>query len=163
MTITDLFVGCTPSLEDIERIIWTQPVASHPQLHTEPEKSASRFGRNGSLTDSRSVISGAQALLDISSIPDIRDMDELVVAEVAADWEKVALRLGVEGCVNKIILKNHPSDCEGACRDMLDRWLRRDHHTGEEERTWSTLLTALVRAGFGELERRLRREHVSKQ
>ena len=163
MTITDLFVGCTPSLEDIERIIWTQPVASHPRVHTEPEKSASRFARNGSLTDSRSVISGAQALLDISSTPDIRDMDELVVAEVAADWEKVALRLGVEGCVNKIILKNHPSDCEGACRDMLDRWLRRDHHTGEEERTWSTLLTALVGAGLGELERRLRREHVSKQ
>ena len=90
-------------------------------------------------------------------------MDELVVAEVAADWEKVALKLGVEVCVSKIILKNHPSDCEGACRDMLDRWLRGDHHTGEEERTWSTLLTALGIAGFGELERRLRREHVSKQ
>ena len=163
MTITDLFVGSTPPLEDIERIIWTQPVASQPQLPTEPEKSKSLLDENGSLTDSRSVISGAQALLHISSVPDIRDMDELVVAEVAADWEKVALKLGVEVCVHKIILKNHPSDCEGACRDMLDRWLRRDHHTGEEERTWSTLLTALVRAGFGELERRLRREHVSKQ
>ena len=163
MTITDLFVGCTPSLEEIERIIWTQPVASQPQLHTEPEQSESLVERNGSLTGSRSVLPGAQALLDISSTPDIRDVDELVVTEVAADWEKVALKLGVEVCVSKIILKNHPSDCEGACRDMLDRWLRRDHHTGEEERTWSTLLTALVRAGFRELERRLRREHVSKQ
>ena len=162
MTITDLFVGCTPSLEDIERITWTQPVASQPQLHTESEQLESLFERNGSLTDSRSNLSGAQALLDTSSTPDIRDVDELVVTEVAADWEKLALKLGVKVCVSKIILKNHPSDCEGACRDMLDRWLRGDRHTGEEKRTWSTLLTALGIAGFGELERRLRREHVSK-
>ena len=162
MTIADLFVGCTPSLEDIERIIWTQPVASQPQLHTESEQSESLFERNGSLTDSHSNLSGAQALLDTSSTPDIRDVDELVVTEVAADWEKLALKLGVKVCVSNIILKNHPSDCEGACRDMLDRWLRGDRHTGEEKRTWSTLLTALGRAGFKELERRLRKDYVSK-
>ena len=164
MAVIDLF-GCTPSLEDIERIIWTQPVASQPQLHTESEKSESLFERNGSLTDSRSrsVTSGAQALLDILSTPDIRDVDELIVMQVAAHWEEVALRLGVEGCVSDIVHKNHPSDCQGACRDMLVRWLRGDRHTGDKERTWSTLLTALGRAGFEELERRLQREHVSKQ
>ena len=94
-------------------------------------------------------------VLDTSSTPDMRHVDELVVTPVAANWERVALRLGVEGCVSDIILKNHPNDCEGACRDMLNRWLRGDCSTGEEERTWSTLLTALSRAGFGELERRL--------
>ena len=92
----------------------------------------------------------------------MRDMDELVVTPVAANWQKVALRLGVEGFVSEIVLKNHPNDCEGACRDMLDRWLRRDRHTGEEERTWFTLLTALNRADFGELERRLRKGHFQK-
>ena len=163
MTVIDLFVGCTPSLEDIERIIWTQPVASQLQLPTEPEKSESHFEGNGLLTDSRSVLPGAQALLDISSKPDIRDVDELVVTEIAADWERVALKLGVEVCVSKIILKDHPNDYMGVCLDMLDRWLGGYRHTGEEERTWATLLAALGRAGFGELERRLRREHVSKQ
>ena len=104
----------------------------------------------------------AQALLDVSSTPDMRDVDELVVKAVAANWQRVALRLGVEGCVSEIVLRKHPNDCEGACRDMLNRWLRGERHTEEEERTWSTLLTALSRAGFVELERRLRREHFHK-
>ncbi len=29
--ITDLFGGCTPSLQDIERIVWPQPDPSHPE------------------------------------------------------------------------------------------------------------------------------------
>ena len=92
----------------------------------------------------------------------MRDVDELVVTKVSANWQRMALRLGVEGCVSEVVLKNHPNDCEGACRDMLDRWLRGERHTGEEKRTWSTLLTALDRAGFEELERRLWREHFHK-
>ena len=110
-------------------------------------------------TDSNTTPSGARALLDVSSTPDVRDVDELVVIEVAADWERVALRLGVEGCAIRVVFRNNPNDCEGACRDMFNRWLRGECHTGEEEKTWSSLLTALGRAGFEELERRLRREH----
>ena len=144
-SVTELFQGRTPTQENIEMIIWPQPAPLQPQYHRDMPPSK------------------AQALLDISSTPTMRDMDELVVTPVAANWQKVALRLGVEGCVSEIILKDHPSDSQGACQDMLNRWLRGDRHTGEEERTWSTLLTALGRAGFGELERRLRREHVSKQ
>ena len=69
------------------------------------------------------------ALLDVSSTPDMRDVDELVVIEVAANWQSVALRLGVEGCVSKI-MKKHPNDCVGACHDMLNCWLKGDYHTG---------------------------------
>ena len=76
--------------------------------------------------------SGARALPDILSTPDMRDVDELVVAEFAANWQRVALSLGVEGCVSEIILKNHPNDCEGVCLDMLKHWLRGERHTGEE-------------------------------
>ena len=106
---------------------------------------------------------GARALLDIWSIPDMRDVDELVVTAVAANWQRLALRLGVKGCVSEIVSTNYPNNCEKACRDMLDRWLRGDRHTGEEERTWSTLLTALGRAGFAELERSLQRVHFTEQ
>ena len=113
-------------------------------------------------TDSTTNISGARALLDVSSTPDMQDVDELVVTEVAANWQRVALRLGVEGCLRKIILKNHPNDCMGACHDMLNCWLRRDQHTGEGVRSWSTLLTALGTTGSAELERRLRRQHFHK-
>ena len=143
ISVPSAFGGHTPSLEDVQKLIWPQPEANQPQSPTE--------------------VKGAQALLDISSTPDMRDVDELVVTAVAANWERLALRLGVEGCVSEIVSTNYPNNCERACRDMLERWLRGDRHTGEEERSWSTLLTALGRAGFAELERSLRREHLTSQ
>ena len=148
--VSELFGGCTPSLQDIVRISWPQSEQGRAELHSEG---------NSVPTDFMTVPAGAQALLDVSSTPDMRDLDELVLTAVAANWQRVALWLGVEGCISEVVLKNHPNDCEGACQDMLNRWLRREHHTGGEERTWSTLLTALGRAGFEELEGRLTREH----
>ena len=162
-SVADLFGGFTPSLENIERIIWAQPEPNQPQSPTEPLQPELCTKGNGTLTDFQLVPSGARALLDISSTPDMRDVDELIVGDVAAHWQRLALRLGVKGCLSEIVLKNHPNDCEGACRDLLDRWLRHERHTGEEERTWSTLLAALGRAGFVELERSLQREHIMKQ
>ena len=92
----------------------------------------------------------------------MRDVDGLVVTAAAANWPRLALRLGVKSGVSKVVLKAYPNDREMACWDMLNRWLRGECHTGEQERTWSTLLTALGRAGLVELERRLRREHFHK-
>ena len=162
-SIADLFGGCTLTLENIERMLWTQPEPDQPQCPTEPSHHEVLPEGNGVLTESQIVPPGAQAILEISSTPKTRDVDELVVTRVAANWERLALRLGVEGCVSEVVFKNHPNDYEGACRDMLERWLRGDRHTGEEKRTWSTLLTALGRAGFAELERSLRREHFTNE
>ena len=103
--------------------------------------------------------SGAQALIDISSTPDMNDINKLVVTAIAVNWQRVALRLGVEGHVSQVVFDKHPNDYEGACRDMFGRWLRREQHTGEEERTWSTILRALSRAGFEELVKDMKREH----
>ena len=89
----------------------------------------------------------------------MRDVDELVVTAVAFNWQRVALRLGVEGRVSQVVFDSHSNNCEGACRDMLNRWLRGEQYTGEEERTWSTLLTALTRAGYDTLALDLQREH----
>ena len=144
-SVTSLFHGHAPTLETIERIIWAHPAPNQPQQ-----------------SPVETLASGAQALLDTTTTPNMRDMDELVVTFVACNWQRLALRLGVEGCVSEVVFKNHPNDCEGACRDMLGRWVRGDRHTGEEERTWSTLLTALGRAGFEELERTLQRKHFNK-
>ena len=143
ISVPSAFGGHTPSLEDVQKLIWPQPEANQPQSPTE--------------------VKGAQALLEISSTPDMRDVNELVVTAVAANWERLALELRVKDFVSKIVSKDHPNDCVGACLDILSRWLRGEQHTGEGERTWSTLLTALGRAGFAELERSLRREHFTKQ
>lgn len=101
---------------------------------------------------------GARALLDISSVPTLNDVSELILTQIAAKWQSVALWLGVEGFFIDIISTNHPKDCEGACRDMLKHWLRKERYTGQEKRTWSALLTILGKAGFVDLENSLRRE-----
>ena len=160
MAVTILFGGSTPSLEDIERIDWPQPESNQTHLLAEQSQTELHSEGKGVQTECEMIPSGARALLDTLSTPDMRDVDELVMTAVAANWQRVALRLGVEGCVSEVVLKNHPYDCEGACRDMLNRWLRGECHTGEEERTWSTLLTALGRAGFVELERSLRNNKI---
>ena len=104
------------------------------------------------------LLSDARALLDISSRPTLRDVDELIVTSVAAHWKRLALKLGLEFCVIEIISKNHSNDCEGACQDMFNRWLGEDRCTGEVERTWSTILTTLGSAGYAELESSLRKK-----
>ena len=103
--------------------------------------------------------SGARALLDVSSTPDMRDVDELLVTAVAPNWQRVAVRLHVRGHVSQVVFDSHPDDREGACQDMFDHWLRGERHTGEEERTWSTLLTAINRADNDTLALDLQREH----
>ena len=99
--------------------------------------------------------------LDVSSTPTLKDVFQLVVVRVAAKWEAVAICLGIDACVIRNISRNHPSDCERACTDMLDRWLSRNNHTGDQERTWSTLLTALknANANFVCLAQDLQRVH----
>ena len=137
--VLDLFGGHTPTLQDVESIHWKplQQGLSLPQ----------------SLTLTR---------LDVSSKPTLKDIDKLVVTEVAANWQYVALYLGVDNCVNEAISKNHPTHCERACHDMLSRWLNGEHHTGQLERTWSTLLTALGQAGYVDLEQSLQQQFFGK-
>lgn len=70
----------------------------------------------------------------------------------------MAIALGMEYFVIDAVSVNHTNDCEGACQDILKRWLNKEFHTGQNKRTWSTLLSALGRAGFVDLENSLRRE-----
>ena len=157
ISVANLFGECTPSLESIQKLLWTQLVSNQPHSATEPNQP--EVGTEGS--DPLIVPSDARDLLDISSIPNLKDVDELIVTPVAANWQTLALKLGVEGCVSEIVNSDHPGSCVRACRDMIGRWLRGERYTGEEQRTWSTLLAALGRAGYTELERRLRREHFA--
>ena len=154
---------------EFHRVLTTSPLPSNAQAldismqsPTGPNQIEAHSEEFDAPTGPKASPPGAQALLDVLSTPDMRDMDELVVTLVAANWQTLALRLGVGTGVSKVILDTHPNNCVGACRDMLHRWLRGEQHTGEEERTWSTFLTALGRAGFVELERSLWREHFRK-
>ena len=102
---------------------------------------------------------GATALLHTSSEPTAKDMHELIVCQIASKWQNVAIMLGVETFVIANISVNNPKDCEGACQDMLERWLRGERYTGGRDRTWSTLLIALDSVGYKQLVGDLCEEH----
>ena len=224
LPVCDLFGGWIPSLEDIEKILWTQPDPRRPQSPAEPSKITLTQASisppptlttattdpmvtlaavasdcllaptippttpplaptiaatdsqqtptavpvnplptlTGPLHPSSPIPLGARALLDTSAVPTLDDVNELIVTQVAAKWQNLAIKLGVKDFLIDVISKNNRNDCEEASQDMLKRWLREERHTGGEERTWSTLLTALGKADFGELERDLRCEHFRK-
>ena len=134
------------------------PQRPHTLASNKPPTAASADHSTPTATLHPSPPSGAQTLLHSSSVPTLSDMNELIVTQVAANWYNLALVLGVEVFLIDAVSKDHKG-CIDACQDMLKRWLRREQHTGTEERTWSTLLTALGRANFGELESSLRKEH----
>ena len=145
--------------------IWAVAATDHPPNHSLTPTTLpldTQLTPTGPLYPSSLIPSGAQALLDTSAVPTLDDVNELIVTQVAAKWQNLALKLGVKDFVIDVISKNNCHDCEEACQDMLKRWLREERHTGGEERTWSTLLTALGRADFGEIERDLRKDHFHK-
>ena len=72
--------------------------------------------------------------------------------------DKFPLHLGVEPCVIAVATKNHPNDCERALREVLDRWLRGARNTGEDDRTWRSVLKALEKSRMGELAEKLQTE-----
>ena len=55
----------------------------------------------------------------------------------------MGLSLGVEPAVLNTIKANHPGDVEGACRDLLCRWLSQGTGTGEQPREWLPILKAI--------------------
>ena len=83
------------------------------------------------------------------STPTLNELNQLVVWRVAAQWYPLGLSLGVEPTVLATIMANHPGDVEGACRDLLCRWLSRGPGTGEQPRVWLSVLTA-IRETVGE-------------
>ena len=172
--VADLFGGHVPTLQDIEKIHWTKgsTAAAENGIHTECQIAPTRYDSSHSSegltlsTSSLPLVSTAGSpqpqppptLLDISSKPTVKDMAEMNVTQVAANWQRVANYLGVEDCVSEAISMDHPK-CNQACLHMLRHWLQEKCYTGQKERTWSTLLTALGRAVSVDLEQDLRRKY----
>ena len=99
--------------------------------------------------------SGGHTVLDIDSVPTLRELDELVIGRVAHMEDSLPLHLGVESYVTAAATKNHPNNSEGALREVLDRWLKGACGTGGEDRTWRSVLRALEKSGTGELVEQL--------
>ena len=67
--------------------------------------------------------------------------------------------LDVRAAVLNTININHHADLEGACENLLCRWLSRGPGTGEQDRVWLSVLEAVKEAMgkevAGEIEREL--------
>lgn len=172
LLISELFGGWKPSQKDVERLLWTYSGPTHIQSTAEQGFTSLEVPTSTPTTPlstptaifhrSLSMPFGAQALLDTSDVPIWSDVNELIVTHVAARWQELASTLGVKSSLVDAVSKNHQKSCNEACQDMLKHWLREEKHTGKQERTWSTLLTALGQADFSELERNLRRQYFEK-
>ena len=102
--------------------------------------------------------SGGHTLLD--SKPTLRDLDKFVVGQLADKVDSFPLHLGVELSVIEIAKKNNPNDCEGALREVLNRWVKRARGTGGEVRTWHSVLSAVEMSNSEEVAKQLRTELI---
>ena len=102
----------------------------------------------------------ADLTLTLSSTPTLHDIDIFYVGEkeiriirsVASKWKEVATRLYFEPNHIALIEKNHPHDCESACREVFSEWIL-GH--GRKPISWITLLKALNESEFSEMAREL--------
>lgn len=94
----------------------------------------------------------------IDSTPTLQAIRKFVVREVAADWNSVAIYLGIESSVIRMAKTDHPQQCELACTDVFDQWLSWEIGTGNRERTWRTVLSALEDAEHKAFIRQLKTE-----
>ena len=95
------------------------------------------------------------------STPSFQAIRKLIVREVASDWSLVAIYLGLETSVIKMAKTDHPQQCEHACADIFERWLSWEAGTGERERTWRTVLSAVEEAGHKAFVNRLKAERFN--
>lgn len=104
--------------------------------------------RSMSMNYSPCFYSESHATIRFDSTPTLRELDTVIVDEVASSWDRMALHLGVQPSCIAIVKRDHPSDCVGACRDAMGKWLQGYPNTGNENRTWHTVHNALQTSGY---------------
>ena len=96
---------------------------------------------------------------DIGSIPvGFPLLRRFVIPVVDVKWHQLGIFLGIEDILIQNIKEKFPTRLEGACEEMLVRWLTHDVGTGDRPREWSTVIDALEKTGFREEARELREE-----
>ena len=74
-------------------------------------------------------------------VPDMKQLMDLVIPRVAADWRRLAFAPEFEISTVKIITLKGSDDPELCCEELLHDWLSTDH--GIKPKNWTTLLAAL--------------------
>ena len=76
---------------------------------------------------------------------DFADIVE-AVESLAADWDKLAIKLHVKNDNIKVIRKDNPGDSQGCLHDALALWLKENYNTERfGHPSWRTLVEAVVK------------------
>ena len=78
----------------------------------------------------------------------LQGIEDHVILQVAAEWEPLASYLGVEPAYIAIIKKNNLSSCKDACRELFHSWINKAKGTGQEHRTWDSVVRAVRKMGL---------------
>ena len=78
----------------------------------------------------------------------LQDIEDHVILHVAAEWEPLATYLGVEPAYIAIIKKDNLSSCIDACRELFRSWINKAKGTGQEHRTWDSVVQAVRKMGL---------------
>ena len=88
---------------------------------------------------------GRRDLLDLGNInctePTMKNLHQLVIPSVAADWKTVADYLEFKLPVIKIMEEQHKNNPFKCCTELFRLWLSSDHGVGPK--IWSTLIKTL--------------------
>ena len=89
--------------------------------------------------------------------PTLNGLKEKVVLRVAGDWRDFGLQLNIKSYFLKSITSPNGSNKEH-CLRMLEDWLDGEQGTGNQPRTWSTVLEAVAISCGSEVRREIAEE-----
>jgi hypothetical protein len=96
----------------------------------------------------------------LKKVPNIKDLHVLVIPHILFIWHLIGQLLGIQEVVLSEIeeeaRKGRSVVSKQAC-EMFQLWLERAEGTGDEERSWSTILKALIKVGHSWIVRKVLR------
>ena len=85
------------------------------------------------------------ATVYLNLVPQMGDLNMIVVPRISAEWEDVAYALRYEILAVKFIKSKHNNDPQKCCKELLTDWLTTNNGVGPK--IWSTLLDKLKNIG----------------
>ena len=83
----------------------------------------------------------------MQSEPTVNQLKAVDLSIVAHEWPSIAESLGVSSVAIKEVNSSIGS-ASTSCRIMLVKWLNHEKGTGNKERTWNAIETAIRRSGL---------------
>ena len=92
----------------------------------------------------------------LKSKPNESEMLDHLGKDMSADWEMFAVHLNIDPGVQDQVKEDCHRISKRCLLQVVNRWLQEEEGTGDLPRTWSTVVSAVEKCGYGDLAARLR-------